>query len=282
MSRLIDKYERQLLWALFLAGAVVLAVLLMISLGEPAPVTGAQPTTPPGKGHPLGTFYGRDTLHATACATRITLEIAVAAVVITMVIGTAVLFLAYRFSLVYQILQGLEAFHIYYVPRLLLLMLAMIYFQVDQDTQRPIGKVPLVILVLGITGVLFLLSQVHSDLKKIQKRRYVYYAVMLNVGRLRIFWQHILRNCSGLWIALAKQARDNIIFCSTLSFLNLIRFKERDLGALVALYFRDMNLFSHWWLFAPCAILTVSIGIFFLGSYFVNRHLNLTDITEVA
>lgn len=207
-------------------GALLVAVIVL--LGLLAPWVSADPSAqnlrarfvPPiwkqqgTISHPLGTDeFGRDVMSRIAHGARISLVIGVAAVVLSVGVGTLaglVAATAGRHSerAILQLIDAQSA-----LPPVLLAII----------TAAVLGpSVTNIVLVLGITGWNLFARVVYSQTLSLRERDFVTAALALGASQLRILGRHILPNLLGtLSVLTALQVGRMILMESSLSFLGV-------------------------------------------------------------
>jgi peptide/nickel transport system permease protein len=199
-------------------------LLLLISAALLAPLIapfdpdvidlGAARMTPPSFAHWLGTDQlGRDLLSRTLYGARVSLLIGFLAVAIAVTIGTAVGAAAGYFggwldALLMRLVDLFLSF-----PRLVLLVTVVALFE---------PSIPLIVLVLGLTGWMGVSRLVRGQVLSIREREFVQAARALGYGPGRILGRHVLPNVTTPIIVAATLGIGNAILAeATLSFLGL-------------------------------------------------------------
>ncbi|MDQ1116132.1 peptide/nickel transport system permease protein [Microbacterium testaceum] len=225
--------RRRRIPASLIAGAIMLAVLVVIAVVAPI-VWGASATTvtadtrmPPSPAHLLGTDdLGRDVLARTLVATRLTLLMATAATIGSVVLGVLIGGLIWVGSrrvrdVVLRIVDSTVAF-----PSLILaLVIAAILGA---------GTVPAII-AITLAGVPSFARITSNMTGSVATRDFVGTARLLGVPRLRLFSRHLLPNISGpLLVLIASSFALTLLDISSLSFVGLgVQSPEFDWGRLL-------------------------------------------------
>ena len=204
-------------------GLLVLAVLVVLALLGPAalPDPRAQPDLatgtlrPPTVAHLLGTDHlSRDVLSRVVTGARVSLGVAVGAVLLAVTLGAGVGLLAgYAGGWVdAALMRTVDA--ALAVPRIFLLLL------VTATMERiPLGAL---VLILGVTGWFGTSRLVRSDVLRLKALDFVRGAEALGAGPGRIVGQHLLPNVlRPLTVAPTLAVGDVILLEAGLSFLGL-------------------------------------------------------------
>jgi len=202
----------------------LIALLCLIALFAPALAPydpNAQPdiiglkNQPPSFAHPLGTDqYSRDLLSRMLFGARVSLSVAMLAVLLAATVGTAygviAGYLGGRFDAVMmRLLDALLA-----IPRVLLLIALLALW----------SPVPLValILIIGFTGWFEVSRLVRAEVLSVKQREYVVAARALGTPALRIIWRHVLPNVlTPVLVAAALGVGNVIILEAGLSYLGI-------------------------------------------------------------
>jgi peptide/nickel transport system permease protein len=203
-------------------GALLLLIVVISALIGPTflPDPLAQPdilagSLPPGLGHPFGTDQlNRDILARVVAGARVSLSVALLAVVLSATIGAAVgLISGYRGGLVdvglMRLVDGALA-----IPRLFILLLVLAVWE----------RVPLLalILLIGITGWFATSRLVRAEVLRLREETYVLAAEALGARPRHVILRHLLPNTLGpLLVAATLGIGDVILLEAGLSFLGL-------------------------------------------------------------
>lgn len=204
----------------------------------------------------FGTYNGYNMLYVICVATKTTLKIAILGLCISL-IGGMLLIYYYFYSRFKNILDIIHKF-ITYFPRLFFLIFFSYIFKLQETSQLLFDVSYYLVVMFGITGSLFLLSQTYSEIKLIENQLFIHFSRSVGRSELWIFCHHVLKNCPLLPISIIKQMRDNILFLSILTFIGCVNLQPEDLGSLICRLANDPAIYQKgWWiLFFPCFFLT--------------------------
>jgi peptide/nickel transport system permease protein len=204
------------------AGALLLLMVAITAVIGPwfLPDPLAQPDilaggVPPGLGHPFGTDQlSRDVLARVVSGARISLSVALLAVMLSITIGATVgLVSGYWGGIVdaalMRLVDGALA-----IPRLFILLLVLAVWE----------RVPVValILLIGATGWFATSRLIRGEVLRLREEGYVRAAEALGARRRRIIFRHLLPNALGpLLVAATLGVGDVILLEAGLSFLGL-------------------------------------------------------------
>ncbi|HZA98304.1 MAG TPA: ABC transporter permease [Gemmatimonadales bacterium] len=260
-------------------GLAVITAAIIVALF--APVLAVDPTAqrdivatrfqPPlttdlhGTFHLLGTDrFGRDVWARLAYGARVSLGVGALAVLLSVVIGTAVGaaagFWRGRIGLA---LLGLTDFALA-LPRVVLLLLLASLWQ---------PSALLVIAVLGLTGWMTIARLVHGEVRALSERPFVESAVALGVTSNRVLLRHILPNAlTPVIVAAALGIGNAIMLEAGLSFLGLgVQPPTPSWGNLIASG-RDTLVNAPWVATAPgVALVLVVLAATLLGDALRDR-----------
>jgi len=243
---------------LFFFGAALLAPGL-----TPYEPFAQQPTTDryekPSADHPMGTDkFGRDIMSRVLYGARLSLTVAVFAVLLAALLGTAFGAVSGYFGgwiddAFMRMADGLLAF-----PRLLLVLTLVAFFS---------NSIALLIIVIALTGWMGVARLVRGEVLRLKEREFIDAAVATGAGRFRIIWNHLLPNAIGpVIIAATLKIGSVILLESYLSFLGLgVQPPDPSWGSMV-FDGRDV-LISAWWVsaFPGLAIVVTVVGCNLLG-----------------
>ena len=202
---------------LVLAGIILIAAIGPEFLPNPA----AQPdilggaSRPPAVEHPFGTDQlSRDVLSRVVSGSRVSLSVALLAVLVSMTIGAAVgLTAGYVGGRMDAVLMRLVDAGLA-IPRLFILLLLLAVWE-----RIPI---PALILILGTTGWFGASRLVRGEVVRLRHEPFVSGAEALGAGRPRVMIRHLLPNAAGpLLVAATLAVGDVILLEAGLSFLGL-------------------------------------------------------------
>lgn len=195
----------------------------------------------------FGTYKKDNLLYIVMNSARITLFISFFALFISCVLGIFLIFLSFYSKT--SILFKMTLKKIVYFPRLFILILFASLFKFKQASQLHISIDYYLILLFGITGAVFLASQTLVIVEDLKNKLFVQFAYALQLSEYKIFFKHILINCTILPISIVKQMRDNILLLSVLTFIGVISLQPEDLGGLIYKYYSSPETFYRgWWI----------------------------------
>ena len=243
--------------AILVIGAIVMPLL---SSGAPSRIDDVMATRlePPldrdrlGHWHLLGTdAFGRDVLARLWLAARISLGVGVAGSLLAAAIGVVLgAVAAWRGGIVDRLIlavgDGLLA-----IPRLVLLL-------VIASLWGP--GLPVVIVVLGLTGWMAIMRLVRSDVLGVRVLPFVEGATSLGVSSQRVLWRHVLPNALGsATVAITLGIGNAIVLESGLSFLGLgIQPPAASWGNMIA-GGREWLLIAPWIALSPGVLLIATV-----------------------
>jgi peptide/nickel transport system permease protein len=218
-----------------------------------------------GTFHLLGTDrFGRDVWARLAYGARVSLGVGALAVLLSVVIGTAVGAAAgFWRGRVGLALLGLTDFALA-LPRVVLLLLLASLWQ---------PSALLVIAVLGLTGWMTIARLVHGEVRALSERPFVESAVALGVTSNRVLLRHILPNAlTPVIVAAALGIGNAIMLEAGLSFLGLgVQPPTPSWGNLIASG-RDTLVNAPWVATAPgVALVLVVLAATLLGDALRDR-----------
>jgi peptide/nickel transport system permease protein len=252
-------------WSLALIVLLCLVALLAPVLAPYSPITQLDivglKSQAPSVTHPFGTDqYSRDLLSRMLFGARISLSVAMLAVLLSATVGTA-------YGLVSGYVGGrldsvmmrlLDAFLA--IPRVLLLIALLELYD----------PVPLraLILVIGLTGWFEVSRLVRAEVLSVKQREYILAAQALGVPGVRIIWRHILPNVLNPVLVSATLGVGNVIILEAgLSYLGVgARAPTASWGSI---FFDGSDAFqATWWiaLFPGLAIITTVLAFNVFGS----------------
>jgi peptide/nickel transport system permease protein len=204
------------------SGAVLLLLVAVTALVGPwfLPDPLAQPdilagSLPPRPGHPFGTDQlSRDVLARVVTGARISLSVALLAVILSVTIGAAVGMISGYWGGVIdaglmRLVDGALA-----IPRLFILLLLLAVWE-----RVPVAAL---ILLIGATGWFATSRLVRGEVLRLREEGYVRAAEALGAKRRHIIFRHLLPNAAGpLLVAATLGVGDVILLEAGLSFLGL-------------------------------------------------------------
>jgi peptide/nickel transport system permease protein len=260
MRRLLK--TRMTLAALVVIALLVLAAIFapIIAPYDPEKVDFAATLQGPSRQHLLGTDnLGRDTFSRIVFGARVSLQVGVIAVGISMVIGTTLgLIAGYTStalvdSVIMRCMDALLAF-----PTLVLALAI---------TAALGPSLTNVMIAVGVVGIPSYARLVRGQVLSVRGREYVEAARTIGVPDVRIVWRHILPNVSA---PLIVQASIGVAFAilaeASLSFLGLgVQPPNPSWGAMLSVG-KDWLQYAAWMAIAPgFAIFIVVLSFNFLG-----------------
>jgi peptide/nickel transport system permease protein len=243
--------------------AVLTAVLLIYPLMSPHSPTEpnfAEPTFAPSSWrHPLGTDnFGRDTLTRLAYGGRVDLVIALAATLVTLVVGGLLGLLAgYHGGWFDSLLMRLVDFTL--TMPYLVLVIAIVAI-LGTGTWN-------IVYAIWLVGWVAYARIVRAETLVARRLEYVDAARVLGMGELRVMLRHILPNVvsAAIVFAMADMVL-NVLVASSLSFLGLgVQPPEPEWGVMVAeardFFLRDWRLMTY----PGLAVLILGTGFGLIG-----------------
>jgi peptide/nickel transport system permease protein len=201
---------------------VVLAAIVLLAAIGPSflPDPAAQPdilaaSRPPAADHPFGTDQlSRDVLSRVVSGSRVSLSVALLAVLVSMTVGAAVgLIAGYAGGWIDALLMRLVDAGLA-IPRLFILLLLLAVWE-----RIPI---PALVLILGTTGWFGASRLVRGEVVRLRHEPFVSGAEALGAGPGRVMIRHLLPNAAGPLLVAATLAMGDVILLEAgLSFLGL-------------------------------------------------------------
>ncbi|HEY4648011.1 MAG TPA: ABC transporter permease [Gemmatimonadales bacterium] len=246
-----------LILLLLAIAAAVGPVFLADPLVQPDILAGS---LPPGVGHPFGTDQlSRDVLARVVSGARISLSVALLAVILSATIGAAVGLLAGYWggwvdALLMRLVDGALA-----IPRLFILLLTLAVWE----------RIPLLALVflIGATGWLGTSRLVRGEVLRLREETYVRAAEALGARRRHVIFRHLLPNAVGpLLVASTLGVGDVILLEAGLSFLGLgVQPPTPSWGGMI-LDSKEVLVSAPWTgIFPGLAILITVLSVNLLG-----------------
>ena len=248
---------------------VVLGGLLLLALAAPlvAPFAPTQQldivalrSQAPSAAHWFGTDqYSRDVLTRVLYGTRISLSVALLAVLVSTMLGTAYGLVAAAAGgwVDAAMMRLLDAFMA--IPRVLLLLAILAIW-----SPVPLGAL---ILLLGLTGWFETSRLVRAEALTLRERDFVTAARSLGAGPARLVLRHLLPNVLGPVLVAATLGIGHVIVLEAgLSFIGVgAREPQASLGTM---FHEGAQAFAgHWWLalFPGVALVTAVVAVNVVG-----------------
>lgn len=227
----------------------------------------------PSREHPFGTdVVGRDILARTVYGGQISLFIGLAAVLVSLVVGTLVgAFSGYYGGIVDSLLMRLtEAMMT--IPQLFLLIVASKYL--SERVQNFIflgrtfsGSVVVIIVIIGLTSWMYLARIVRSSFLSLKEQEFVTAAHCVGTSDLAIIFRHILPNTIAPIVVAGTLGVANAILTEAyISFLGLgVRQPTATWGNMLEDANRYLETAPQLWFFPGLLILLTVLAINFVG-----------------
>jgi peptide/nickel transport system permease protein len=228
----------------------------------------------PSQEHPFGTdVIGRDLLARVVYGGQISLFVGVTAVIVQMLVGTAVgLVAGYMGGMVDSLLMRF-AEAMLCIPQLFLALITLRIF--SDPTQFPdfviFGRaysatVVFIVFVIGLTSWMRVSRIVRSVVLSIKEQEFVTAARSLGAGNTRIILRHVLPNClPPIIVAATLGVAAAILLEAYLGFLGLgVRAPTPTWGNIMGEANQHINMW-YYWFFPAVAIMLTTLGINFLG-----------------
>jgi len=235
---------------LFAASALVGPMVLPPPSAMPDVVAGA---TPPSRAHPFGTDHlNRDMLSRVVSGGRISLTVALLAMLVSVTVGSAVgLVAGYAGGWIDAILMRVVDAALA-IPRLFVILLLLVVWE----------RIPLValILVLGTTGWFATSRLVRGEVLRLRAEGFISAARALGARPARIIARHLLPNAAGpLLVAATLGVGEVILLEAGLSFLGLgIQAPTPSWGGMV-LDARPVMVTAPWTALVPGAAIVLTV-----------------------
>lgn len=252
-------------WSLALIALLCIIALLAPLLAPYSPnsqldIIGLK-NQPPSLAHPFGTDqYSRDLLSRMLFGARISLSVALLAVLLSATVGTAYGLTAGYFggridAIMMRLLDACLA-----IPRVLLLVAVLALW-----SPVPLGAL---IAIIGLTGWFEVSRLVRAEVMSVMRREYLLAARALGTPGFRIIWRHVLPNVLNPIIVAATLGVGNVIMLEAgLSYLGIgARAPAASWGSI---FFDGSDAFqATWWiaLFPGLAIIVTVLAFNVFGS----------------
>ena len=203
-------------------GVLILPIFYTTSIDK---IVFTQATLPPSWEHPFGTNdLGQDQLARVLFGGKISLSVALAAMLVAISLGTTIGAIAgFYGGIIDNLLMRLTDLFLA-LPQLPVLLLVVYLFRdaIKSIAGAELGIFLLVVLVIGLLNWMSVARLVRGSFLQLREMEFVSAAKALGTTPLRLIWIHILPNVASIIIVAATLAVGNaIIVESTLSFLGL-------------------------------------------------------------
>ncbi|PRD15699.1 ABC transporter permease [Pantoea coffeiphila] len=252
----------------FLTGLVILLLLTLASLSAPWLVAFHPDDidlmaieAPPGDGHLLGTDeIGRDVLSRLLYGGRVSLFVALAAVIFQGAIGITLGSLAgYKGGVVDTLIMRLTDIIMCFPFYALAITLAAIMGASSWN----------VIFIIGILHWTGIARLVRAEFLSLRESGYVFAAKSIGVSGVTVVFRHLLRNaCAPLIINLTLAVANAILAEAALSFIGLgVKQPQPSWGNMLAAAQSIRVIDYEWWLWVPpgLTIMLMVLAINFIG-----------------
>ena len=224
---------------------------------------GGRSYEPPCAGHPLGCdSNGRDIAVRLIYGARVSLAVGIFSTAIALVIGTAVGIAAgyWRGWFDLAVMRAVEVLMCF--PTFLLLLILM-----SSLKDAKLQSIPLVIVVLGLTGWIGIAFLVRGETLKQCAMPYIQSCEVSGVSTWRIMFRHLLPNISPVLLTWSVFAVAGAIMAEAgLSFLGFgVPVPVASWGELLQQAFSDPLTYWHLTLFPGAAIFLAVISFNFIG-----------------
>ena len=223
----------------------------------------------PSIGHPFGTDdIGRDQLARNLYGGRISLAVGISAMLLAILLGTAVGALAGYYNALDNLLMRFADMMLA-LPQLPLLLVIILLFR---DKLREVfgpemGIFLLIVFVIGILGWMATARIVRSTVLSIKEKEFVEAAVNVGSGQRRILSKHILPNVlSPIIVSATLAVAAAILTESALSFLGLGFPSDVPTWGRLLFDGKDFMTFTPWVVIWPGLFISLSVlSINFIG-----------------
>jgi peptide/nickel transport system permease protein len=256
------KHNPPALFGFFLVGVLLLCAAFpsVIAPYEPYGVDFDLEAAPPSWAHPFGADqFGQDILSRVIYGARLDLQIALSAVVISLIVGTFIGSISayiggFTDEVAMRLMDILQAF-----PRFIFAM------GIAYAIGPGISTVIIATAVLNIPGYARLMRSVMLSAKASQ---YAMAAKAVGANHRMILLRHLVPNCiAPIFVMSTLQFGWAILEAAGLSFIGLgVETSKAEWGAMIQLGFQDF-LQGHWWMytFPGLAIAVAVLGFNLIG-----------------
>jgi peptide/nickel transport system permease protein len=259
------------IFGLLLLTTIVLAVLVgpLIYTVDPKAIDIVASSQGPSAMHPMGTDdLGRDMLARVLYGGRISLAVGFVAMMIAMIVGTAIGLLAGYIRALDNLLMRFTDMMLT-LPQIPLLLVAMGLFR-DPLRQRfglEMGAFIMVVTVIGVLGWMPTARMVRGSVLSLKQKEFVEAAVNVGARSGTIMTRHILPNVVGVIIVAATlEVAAAILTESTLSFLGVGFPPDVPTWGSLLFYGRNYMTQFPWMVLFPGLMISLTIlAINFIG-----------------
>ena len=261
---------------LALFGVFVLVGLILTSFVgpliydvDPAYIDITATNSPPSREHPFGTDnLGRDTLARVMFGGRISLSVGLAAMLVSITIGTLVGALAGYFSRLDDPLMRLTDVFLALPLLPLLLVIIMLFRDSFRTAFGPeMGILILIVVVIGILTWMATARVVRGQTLSVKEQEFIISATCVGVNQRRILSRHVFPNIlSPVIVAATLGVAAAILTESTLSFLGLGFPSDFPTWGSLLFYGKDFLEVTPWVVLWPGLFISLTVlSINFVG-----------------
>lgn len=261
-------------------GVVLVSVIILLGLAAPwiAPCSPVQPLPgvilqAPNRKHLFGTdINGLDVFSRTIYAPRVDFVIAVAATLLSGVLGVPLALLSGWFQgeggakgfvseIIMRVADVAQAFPAFILGLALASVMA--------------SDITGIVLAIAFVNAPFFLRLVHAEVLTVRELLYVEAARCVGVNEVGILFKHVLPNALGpAFVAMSPTVGWSILLTAGLSFVGAgVEAPTPEWGSMIAIGARDMILGRWWTSVFPGLFLTISVVGFALVSEGLERHM---------
>jgi len=260
----------------FLPGISIVYLILMVCMciAGPVRVTGFDPEAtnydityqPPSPAHLAGTdALGRDMAARLIQGGRISLKIALAASIISLLLGVSVGGFSGYIGGVFDSIVMRVIDVLYGVPTILVVILLMIYLEQGMRS---------IYIAIGITYWLNMARLTRAQVMSIKHREFIDAARTLGAGTARILLRHVLPNTIGvILVALTLFIPEAIFLEAFLSYIGLgVPAPDASWGTLAADGARNLRAAPYLMLYPASVICLTMLTLNIAGDWFSDRN----------